>query len=145
MLVTIDLLRAWNACPEEREMFACVFPDGVEVTPENLEKASIYQFSVGWFALGAARNKMNEIVFPAGASRLARIDTAWMQYRCDHLSYEDYTAVYDAAWAEFAAIEQPARDIYMREHALVSALILNNDWINLAAYINEVNKEDIDE
>lgn len=49
MFVTTEYLRSLDACEEQLEVFASVFPNGAEVTRENLERALKAGLNLDWF------------------------------------------------------------------------------------------------
>ena len=48
MRITTDVLRAANACEEQRDLFAELYPDGLEPTVEWLSEAAAHGLDVWW-------------------------------------------------------------------------------------------------
>ena len=46
--ITVDTLRALEACEAQIRLFAAVYPDGVDVTPESFTTAHRAGLNVGW-------------------------------------------------------------------------------------------------
>ena len=65
MKVTIELLEEWEACPDQVKLFSKIFPEGVELTKEALEKAANAGLNIFWFAVFAVDRKLLRELYAA--------------------------------------------------------------------------------
>jgi len=95
--ITADWLRKHKACFDQLAIFEREWPDGAEVTRENLERARALSLDLHWFA---------RIVLPAPAR-------------------EEYKRVRSAARAKYEHVMAPAWAEYKRarDAALIDALL----------------------
>lgn len=104
MRITLQLLRAHNACADQRDEFAVRCPDGVDVTPDECERvADVYN----WDWAGA------RLLPPALRAEYARERAAlraeyereraplWAEYERNAVLLSDYTQRQRALLAEF--------------------------------------------
>jgi hypothetical protein len=83
-IITLEDLTSRDACAEQVEMFKVAYPNGFEVTGENLRKAKANGF-----------------------------DVLWTQCMLSDSALEVYKAARASAWKAYNAVVAPAREVYM--------------------------------
>ena len=96
MKITLETLKALNACRPQVDLFASLYPDGVEVTEENALAAVKAGLDIDWLAqhllTGAAREAYGEATA-----------VAWKAYdeACD-VARQAYLEASGAAWKAYS-------------------------------------------
>lgn len=106
MKITPEMLRRANACPEHVKIFEQEWPDGAEVTLENVQRAADLGLDLDWFVYElftvAAQNAYDEAVTVDRAAYYAARDAAQAVY----------TAAAEPAWAAYVQEKSAAWDAY---------------------------------
>ena len=108
--ITLAMLR--GACREQRDIFEAEWPEGVEVTIENVRRARELGLNLAWgehWFTATARKAYREAVAPARKAYLEAIAPAWVAARKAYLEAiaTAWVAAYIASVAEREA--QPSK------------------------------------
>jgi len=124
-----------KACADQRQTFNREWPDGVEVTRENLRRAAALNLNLDWFAprvlsrsarkayetavasalktyeaaVASALKTYEAAVADAGETYEAAVASAWKAWADAGEAYETAVA---SAWKAWAAAVAPAREAY---------------------------------
>jgi len=128
--ITAAWLREHNACAHQLAAFEREWPDGAEITRENVERARDLGLDLRWFArsllpatawakykraLVAARKEYERATAPA-RDKYDRVQApAWAEYnRATALAWADHKRAIAAAWAEYDRVQASAWAEYKR-------------------------------
>jgi hypothetical protein len=118
-IITLEDLTSRDACEEQVEKFKVAYPNGFEVTGENLLEARANGFAVLWTqcllsdsalevykaARASALEAYNAVVAPAREVYDAVCASAWKTYEAARASaLEDFDAVCVPAWEACLAV-----------------------------------------
>lgn len=137
-LVTTDTLRKYRACPEQVKLFKLTFPDGAQLTLENLQAAAKAGLDVDWFAMlilrGKARDAYYQATAPAReayeqAEALAEeaYQQAKAQARATSQAWDAYLQAEAQAWGAYDQATAPARVAYLQAEALALWEAINQE------------------
>jgi len=106
--LTVRDLRLLSACPEQVEMFAAEWPNGVDLTEAALLRAAVLHLDLGWFA-------SKVLTAPAQAEYDRVTAPAWAEYdRVRAPAWAEYDRVRATAQAEYDRVTAPAQAEYDR-------------------------------
>jgi len=117
MFITHEYLRRRRACAYHREIFRDLFPDGVEMTVENLLYAQSKRLDVSWVGVFPSRGGFRDMACDL-------IDMSGRHYyesRNKGVRHADAEAIYERECAEAMAQVGAAYDAY--RDAIVWAII----------------------
>jgi len=115
--VTTAWLKSNKACPDAIGLFCAEWPEGCEVTHDNLVRADALGLSLGWFA----RRVLPPQVFAAYEDSRSALLADYRRYRS--ALYDDYKA----RCADFLATRDALyADYLVKRSALIISFLLNH-------------------
>ena len=126
MLITVEMLKAKDACENQVRIFAKEWPEGVRVTKQALERAVELGLDIDWAA-------QNLLPAPAWAAYAQAIAPAWAAYGQEKATaWAAYAQARATAWAAYDQARATARAAY--DQARAPALAAYNQATATAFY-----------
>ena len=120
MKITTEWLRKKRACAEQVAIFDREWPDGAELTPQNVDRAVALGLTVDWLLsyvlIGAKRQRYYAEVTPILEHCKAEVAPFWERYKAEVTPiWERYYAEVTSLWERYDAEVAPFWERYKAE------------------------------